>query len=372
LAVGKVTISSIAKLTGYLWDTHVTGFGARKQTNGTFYYVRYRHNGQQVVRSLGRHGPLTPDTARSNAKQLLGTVASGVDPFANVLAGEGFAIALDRYLERKRTSLRAGSFRDTERYLRQQAAPLHRLSLAQVDRRKVAALLGDIETSSGPVSRNRARSALSSFFAWAIAEGLVDVNPVSGTAKANEAASRERVLSADELRQLWLGLGNDPFSDVVRLLLLTGQRRDEIGELSWSEIDLVRKQITLPPSRTKNGREHTLPLPAQALKILEAQRRRNSSVYLFGERGFNNWSFAKAALDRKVALAPFRLHDLRRTCATQMAELGVQPSVIEMCLNHVSGSRAGVAGIYNRSKLTDAVREGLQRWADHLDQIVAG
>ena len=101
MAVGKVTISSIAKLRGYLWDTHVVGFGARRQTNGTFFYVRYRHNGTQVVRSIGRHGPWTPDTARAKARQLLGVVAGGADPFAQALSGEGFAAAIDRL---KRTS----------------------------------------------------------------------------------------------------------------------------------------------------------------------------------------------------------------------------------------------------------------------------
>ena len=110
MAIGKVTISSISKLNGWLWDTHVTGFGARRQTNGTFYYVRYRHNGTQTVKSIGRHGPLTPDTARAKAKQLLGTVAGGIDPFAQALSGEGFPAAIDRYLERKRTSLKPNSF----------------------------------------------------------------------------------------------------------------------------------------------------------------------------------------------------------------------------------------------------------------------
>jgi integrase len=369
LAVGKVTISSIAKLQGWLWDAHVSGFGARRQTNGLFYYVRYRHNGTQVVRSIGRHGPWTPDTARAKARQLLGVVAGGTDPFAQSLSGEGFATAVDRYLERKRRSLRFGSFRDTERYLRQQASPLHSLRLSQIDRRKVAALLGDVEASSGPVARNRARSALSAFFTWAIAEGLLDANPVTGTAKANEGASRERVLTRDEIVALWRGLGDDPFSDIVRLLLLLGQRRDEIGELQWTEVDLVLKQITLPPSRTKNGREHTLPLSGQALAILDRQPRRNSSEFLFGERGFNNWSFAKSVLDKRLGLAPWRLHDLRRTCATQLGELGVQPHIIEAVLNHVSGHKAGVAGIYNRARYEADMREALQRWADHVERI---
>jgi len=164
---------------------------------------------------------------------------------------------------------------------------------------------------------------------------------------------------------------DDPFSDVVRLLLLTGQRRTEIGSLRWSEIDLARKMIVLPAERTKNSRFHELPLSAQALAIIERLPRRNSSDYLFGTRGFAHWERAKAALDQRLRIAPFRLHDLRRSCATGMGELGVLPHVIEQALNHVSGAKAGVAGVYNRSKMTDAVREGLQRWADHLAQITA-
>jgi len=371
MAVGKVTISSIAKLQGYLWDTHVTGFGARKQTNGTFYYVRYRHNGTQVVRSIGRHGPLTPDAVRAKAKQFLGVVAGGIDPFAQALSGEGFPAAVERYLERKRSSLKPNSFKETEMYLRGHAAPLRSLRLAQIDRRKVAALLGEIETSSGPSSRNRLRSTLSAFFAWCISEGLLETNPVQGTAKAEENGSRERVLTREELRQLWRALGDDKFSDVVRLLLLTGQRRNEIGKLQWSEVELGRKLIVLASGRTKNGRQHEVPLSSQAVALIKRHPRRNSSDFLFGKRGFSDWHVAKAKLDQRVGVAPWTLHDLRRTCATQMAELGVLPHVIETALNHVSGHKAGVAGVYNRSRMSDAVREGLQRWADWLERIAA-
>jgi len=273
MAVGKVTISSIAKLDGWLWDIAVTGFGARRQTNGVFFYVRYRHNGQQTLKSIGRLGALTPDTARARAKQLLGTVAGGTDPFAQALAGEGFAATIDRYLERKRASLKANSFTDIERYLRNHSAPLHKLRLDQIDRRKIAALLGDIETSSGPVARNRLRGALSAFFNWCITEGLLEINPAQGTAQANENGSRERVLTPDELRKLWRGLGDGDFDNVVRLLLLTGQRRNEIGHLQWSEIDTARKMIVLAPDRTKNSRQHELPLSSQALARLSNTNR---------------------------------------------------------------------------------------------------
>jgi integrase len=369
MAVGKVTISAIAKLQGYLWDTAVTGFGVRRQTNGVFYYVRYRNNGTQTVHSIGRHGALTPDTARAKARQLLGLVAGGTDPFARALAGEGFAASIDRYLERKRSSLKPNSFNEAERYLRNHSAPLHRFRLDEIDRRKVAVLLGQIETSVGPVARNRLRASISAFYTWAIQEGLVETNPVQGTGKADEGGGRERVLTHDELCKLWRSLGENHFDHITRLLLLTGQRRNEIGWLQWSEIDLKRPMITLPPDRTKNGRQHELPLSRQALAILERQPRRNVSDHLFGERGFNDWARAKAKLDQRLAIAPWRIHDLRRTCATGMAELGVQPHIIEAVLNHVSGHKAGVAGIYNRARYEGEMRNALQRWADHLDRI---
>jgi integrase len=369
MAQGKITISSINKLQGWLWDIAVIGFGARRQTNLVHYYVRYRHAGQQVVRSIGRHGALTPDTARAKAKQLLGTVAGGTDPFAQTLSGEGFASAVDRYLERKRASLKPTSFNEATRYLRSLSAPLHRLRLAQIDRRKIAALLGEVETGSGPAARNRLRSRLSAFFAWCITEGLLDANPVQGTAKADEGGSRERVLTQDELRRLWRSLGDDAFSNIVRLLLLTGQRRNEIGHLQWGEINLPKAQIILPAHRVKNGREHIVPLSTQACAILSGVPHRNSSEFLFGKRGFNDWDYAKQQLDQRAGIAEWRLHDLRRTCATGMAELGILPHVVEQTLNHVSGAKAGVAGVYNRSKMIDAVREALQKWADHVDAI---
>ena len=321
---------------------------------------------------IGRHGaPWTPDTARNEARRLLGIVANGFDPYAQVLSGEGFPAAIDRYLERKRGSLKPNSFRETEPYLRDNSLPLHSLRLAQIDRRKIAALLGDIETASGAVSRNRARSALSGFFAWCVSEGLLETNPVTGTAKANENGGRERVLTHDELKQLWRTLPevNASFADIVRLLLLTGQRRSEIGGLQWSEVDLGRKMIVLAPERTKNSRQHELPLSTQALAIIAGVPRRNATDHLFGGRGFNHWERHKGQLDQRLRITHWTLHDLRRSCATGMAELGVQPHIIEAVLNHVSGHKGGVAGIYNRAKYSAEMRDALQRWADHLQEI---
>jgi integrase len=371
MATGKITVASLVKLEGWLWDTSVNGLGARKQTKGVFYYLRYRHNGRQIMHSIGRHGsPWTPDTARNRARELLGTLASGDDPFAKPLASEGFGAEIELYLDRKRASLRAGSFSEVSRYLRQYSAPLHRMKLEEIDRRILAVLLGQIEQKRGPVARNRVRSALLGFFGWAITEGLLDRNPVEGTAKVSEGGSRERVLTNQEIRQLWAALGTSGFDDIVRLLLLTGQRRNEIGALQWSEVDLAHKMIVLPSARTKNKRKHEVPLSRQALAIVERQPRRNSSPFLFSDvKGFKNWDAAKARLDKRLRIAAYTLHDLRRTCATGMAELGIQPHIIEAVLNHVSGHKGGVAGIYNRAKYSEEMRAALQMWADHLDQI---
>jgi integrase len=372
MATGRVTISSIDKLQGWLWDMQCTGFGARRQTKGIFYYLRYRHQGRQVMHSIGRHGaPWTPDTARNEARRLLGIVATGFDPCAQLLAGESFATAIERYLERKKAALKPRSFEDIVRYLRGHAAPLHKLPLDEIDRRKVATLLGQIETNSGPVSRNNARSALSSFFSWCVAEGLLELNPVTGTAKAIQNGSRERVLTLEELRQLWQTLPqiNAGFADIIRLLLLTGLRRNEVGLLVWSEIDFKRGMIVLGPERTKNRKTFELPLSTQALAILERQPRRNVSDFVFSDKGYQDWDRAKQRLDRKLQIAEWHLHDLRRTCATQLGELGVLPHYVEAILNHVSGHKGGVAGVYNRAKYEGDMRSALQRWADHLDQI---
>jgi integrase len=322
------------------------------------------------MHSIGRLGaPWTPDTARNEARRLLGIVATGIDPCTQTLSGETFGAEIERYLLRKKASLKPRSFIEDQRNLRKHSAPLHKLRLTDIDRRTIAVLLGQIETSSGPTARNRLRSALSTFFSWAIQEGLSETNPVQGTGKADAGASRDRVLTQEELRQLWRSLGDDRFSEIVRLFLLTGCRRNEIGRLQWQEVDLARKLIVLPPERTKNGRAFELPLSSQALAVIERQPRRNSSDFIFAERGFNDWDRCKARVDLRIGIAPYRLHDLRRSTATYMAEISILPHIVEAVLNHVSGHKAGVAGTYNRAKYADEMRTALQTYADWLERI---
>jgi integrase len=377
--LGKITKTVVDRLEPggkWLWDTAVKGFGARRQVNGVFYSLRYRLNGHQYVRSIGQHGsPWTPDTARTKAKEGLGEVAVGRHPFADstVRSADTFGAEIDRYLVRKQSSLRPRAYAEVERHLRQHSKPLHRQALTEIDRRAIAILLAEIETASGTVSRNRVRSTLSAFYAWTIREGLAETNPVTGTGKADEGRSRERVLTNLELAQLWHNLGEGQFADIVRLLILTGQRRNEIGALRWSEIDLAANVIRLPPERTKNKRQHEVPLSPQAQAIINRQLRRNSRELIFGLGigGFGGWAAAKSALDARLRLPEWRLHDLRRSAATGMAELGVLPHIIEAILNHVSGHRAGVAGIYNRARYEGEVRGALAKWARYVEGLRA-
>ena len=399
MALGKITKTVVEKLQPgeWLWDADhrevVKGFGARRQVQGVFYYLRYRLEGDQRMMSIGRHGsPFTPDTARNEAKRLLGSVAAGIDPLKKETAPSArvFVAEALRYLESKKATMRHMSWREIERHLMNHAKSLHQSKLSEIKRLDVAHVLTEIELERGPVARNNTRSSLSAFFAWAITEGLIETNPVTGTAKANQIRSRDRVLTEAELAEVWTTLETGQFGDIMRLLILTGQRRDEIGDLRWSEVDFERGLIVLPPERTKNKRLHELPLSSAARAILERQPRRkkdNKSPrdLLFGrDRGsFSGWSVAKRRLDQRLLdarrdadpkakpMPDWRLHDLRRTAATMMADkLSVLPHIVEAILNHVSGHRAGVAGIYNRAKYESEMQIALERWAEYVEGII--
>jgi integrase len=367
----KITKSTVDKMQPWsvLWDTSCIGFGCRRHgTDGRHYLLRYRFNGKQTMRKIGRAGsPWTPDTARAEALRLLGLIVTGTNPAVAERQGDSFGVELARYLASKQAGLKPSTYGNLEYHLRKQAAPLHALALADIDRRTIAQLLGGIERGSGATSRNRLRSSLSAYFAWLIREGLLETNVVAGTGVADEGPSRDRTLSDAELAEVWRK-GND----AIRLLILTGCRRDEIGKLRWSEVDFDRALLLLGADRTKNKRAIELPLSPLALDILRqcgpgdfAPRSNDGPVFEIG-----SWSHTKAQLDKAlVDVAPWRLHDLRRSAATGMAELGVQPWIVEACLNHVSGHKAGVAGTYNRARYADEMRSALARWAAHVAAI---
>jgi integrase len=380
LATGPITLRAVRALEPgeTLWDAGVKGFGVRCQRDAVAYVIKYRFLGRQRFMTIGRHGVLTPDEARRAAKAALGAVAAGRDPAAEktearAKAADTLGRVAVEYLRHAKAKLRPGSYAETERHLLVNWRPLHPMSVFGLRRREVTTRLAEIAASRGPVAAIRARAALSAMFNWAIREGYeIAANPVLGTNHPAEPKSRERVLSDSELAAIWRACGDDDFGRIVRLLILTAQRRDEVGGMRWAEID--GDAWVIPGSRTKNHRTHIVPLTEAALALIYAAPRQRE--YLFGNgRGFTGWSKAKAALDDRGGAAgfqpgPWRLHDLRRTAATVMADrLGVLPHIVEAVLNHVSGHRAGVAGVYNRAKYEAEMRDALQRWAGHLAAI---
>jgi integrase len=190
---------------------------------------------------------------------------------------------------------------------------------------------------------------------------------------------RDRVLSDAELALVWRAAVETgwPFGPVFRLLILTGARRDEIGGLRWSEIEADK--INLKGARTKNGEPRTIPLSPAAAELLNALPRLRASDLVFtttGTTSISGWSRAKTLLDKSIAetapVASWRLHDLRRSVATGMQRLGVSLQTIEAVLGHISGSRSGVVGTYQRHSFEAEARAALEAWARHIDAIVSG
>jgi integrase len=261
---------------------------------------------------------------------------------------------------------------EIRRHLERNLQPLHRLHVKEIDRRRVADELARITVENGAVQSNRSRSSLSAFLNWCIGEGYLDINVAAQTNK-NEEVARSRVLSDAELTKVWNALPEQgDYRDLIRLLILTGQRLREIANLSWSEVDLIKAVITLPASRTKNHREHVCPLSAPALKILKGRARgERDLVFGTGTHGFSGFSKAKELLDEKAKLkADWIVHDIRRSVATGLAKL-VQPHIVECVLGHVGGFRAGVASTYNLHAYEDEKRNALDLWGKHISGLVS-
>jgi integrase len=375
-----------------VFDDALPGFGLRLREGGKrTWIVQYRAGAKQRRVTLGTVETLNADEARKRAKGALSKVHLGRDPQlekaeARAQSAVTLGSIVERYLEERAAKrLKPRTLAEVTRSLREHWKPLHRLPLAKVARVNVAGELGKIIKERGPIAANRSRSYLSTLYAWAIAEGLIDANPVVGTNKATEEISRDRVLSDEELRFVWSCAGEGDYGAIVHLLILTGQRREEVAAMRWSELDFDKRLWRIGAERTKNGLLHDVPLSDAAIELLATLGRREGRDLVFGSRKgpFQGWGSAKSALDERIraelgergekpAMTPWRIHDVRRTAATRMNELGVLPHVVEAVLNHISGHKAGVAGVYNRASYTAEKRQALDLLAAHVLALAEG
>jgi integrase len=354
------------------------GFGLRVRDTGSKIWIyQYSRNNKTRRMTIGVWPTMSPSQAREQVRKLSAERRLGGDPAHDLAARqidrETFADVVKQYLAAKEPELRDRTYAETMRYLTGSASRLNSRPMAAIEQSEIAALLDRAAEGGHDATANRLRANLAALFTWAMQRGKVAANPVMLTEKRKEQ-SRDRVLSDAELAAIWNACPEGDFGNIVKLLMLTGQRRSEIGGLRWSEIDLRAGQINLPGERTKNGHPHFVPLSEPVRAILADQSHIREQVFGRGDsaEGFAGWSAAKAALDKRLPanMPGWGLHDLRRTMATGMGELGVQPHIIEAAINHQSGHKAGVAGTYNRANYHAERKVALDKWAAHVMALV--
>ena len=360
------------------WDAAIRGFGIRALRSGRRSWIyQYRdEHGRTRRMALGDVSAVSLETAREAARQRAASVAQGANPSVErkkKRAAGTMIEVVEGYLAYAKARQRSRSFRETERHLRIHAAPLHHDRVETVRRGDIAALLGRIVASSGPIAANRLRAALSAMWTWGLRTGLIDAdnNPVAFTVRQTEKP-RDRTLTGAELKAIWdtTDDGKD-YSRIVRLCLLTGCRREEIGGLRWEEIQDDR--IVIGADRMKRNLPHEIALLPMISSILPS-RPDDVGGFVFGRRrsGFSGWSKSKTALDAKLAdlgeeIPAWGLHDLRRTFSTRLHDAGVEPLVIEALLAH---KQQGVAAVYNRASFREAKAMALKRWHAIVTEVI--
>jgi integrase len=358
--------------------------------------ARYRHNGKSCKFTLGPagEGGLTLAAAREAAAAARHSVERGIDPAAEWSAAQASAKEAERAkklsaadtvetlvaqfmeLHAKRKT-RKITWTNYERIFRRLVIPAwHGRTVHEIRRRDVIALVESIAAT--PYMANRLLAVLSKFFGWLVARDVLEASPCVGVERPGAEVARDRTLDDREIAALWEACADQGVAgDFPRLLLLLGTRRAELGAARWDELDPDRRTLTIPASRSKNRRAHVIPLVPTAWNIIVAQPRLSDSPYLFpAKRGggpLANYHELKDRIAGRAKLGkPWRFHDLRRSCASGMQRLGVRIEVIENCLNHTSGSFAGIVGTYQRHDYAEERRVALQRWADHIERLVNG
>jgi integrase len=342
--------------------------------------------------SLSVGQPHTLTEARAAARMALQALAEGNDPTTAWEARQAAAKAepecdlirnlgasfIERYYKPRNRS-----WPEVERQFKAEINPKIGARRAQdIKKRDVLGLLDGIVDRGSPVTANRVFATLRKFFNWLVERDVLEASPCVGIKKPTAEQSRDRILTDDELKAFWKASEHFayPFGPMWRLLLLTGQRREEVAGMRWKELDLGERPVWLiPASRTKNGEAHAVPLSPAAMEIIESLPRIGKAGFVFtttGESHVTGYSRSKARLDAKMALdalgaiSPWTLHDLRRTMASGMARLNINLPVIEKVLNHTSGSFGGIVGVYQRHEFRDEKRKALEAWGRFVTDLM--
>ncbi|MBX4858759.1 integrase arm-type DNA-binding domain-containing protein [Rhizobium bangladeshense] len=367
--------------------------------------LRYRLGAQIKKFTIGRVEAVTLAEAREQADAALKLVKQSIDPGAAKKADAEekkarndnlVEVAFAAFITKHVKTLKSAD--ELERIINKEIVPVWRgRRVEDIRKRDVLALLDAVAERGSATMANRLLAHVRAAFNWFISRDYkgVDFNPCTGVKPVVAEVQRDRVLTDVEMRLVLraaVRMGY-PWNGVVRLLAFTGVRRDEAAHAPKTEfaLDIVPAPVWLiPKERTKNGRPHLVPLAPSVVEFLKTLDTVEKSSFVFtttGETPVSGYGKAKERLDRimldiaredavaageepeDATLAEWRFHDLRRTCATGMAALGIAPHIIEACLNHVSGAKASVAGIYNRFSYEAEKRHALAAWAQHLQSI---
>jgi integrase len=377
--------------------------------------VRYRRKADGKPRKITLDGSLSLAAARAKGAEYMERVAKGEDPAAALQiekqvaraklepGDETFGSVVRKFILRdqkpsNRTWIEVARMlglkpdaNDNKQLIAIKGGLTDRWGkrkFAEIQKRDIIAELDKIVDRGGRgTTANRTLAAIRRLCNWAVERDILSSSPCAGIKPQVEEVKRDRVLSEDEIRWLWSGCDKigQPFGHAIKLLLLTGQRRGEVGEMTDREIDLHKHLWTIPKYRAKNNKAHEVPLSDAALAIIDGVKRiKGDATYIFttnGESPVSGWSKVKRQLDALMSeiareqgqkLQPWRIHDLRRTAASGMARVGVQLPVIEKVLNHTSGSFGGIVGVYQRHDFAAEKRAALDEWSREVERTITG
>jgi integrase len=347
--------------------------------------IRYRHGRRTRKHTLGAYPAIDLKSARELSAKALRAVAEGRDPGhekaqvrnAKLDTVEG---AVAQFIERRKQANRPRTIQSTELLLRLHVLPRWRgRAVASITRRDVLDMVDRVIDAGTPIAANRALTATKTFFNWCVGRDIIAASPCTGVKPPTAERARDRILTDNELSLVWHAAEEIgwPYGPLVQMLIVTGQRRDEVAKMQWSEIDLTERLWTLPRERAKNDRPHSVPLSPLATSVLKKSVPRIAGPYVFttnGETASSGYSHAKRRLDAQLPkeMPAWRWHDLRRTLASGMARLGVNLPTIEKVLNHVSGSFGGIVSVYQHHDFADEKRKALEAWSAHIEKLISG
>ncbi len=366
------------------WDAEIKGLGVKVTPTGKkVFLVQYRPGGRGTPTrkvTLGEHGVVTLHKARLEASRILVQRADGRDPAIERqnakrrLATDRFEDIANEFLEKHATQTR--SCAETKRILGHDVIPeWGKRSIHEIGKRQISDLLDQVVGRGSPIMANRILAAIRKLFNWAVSRGIIASSPCQGISAPQRETARHRVLNDDELIAV-LKAANQmggAFGGIVKMLFLTAQRLREVSNMRWDEIDFDQGIWTIPSARTKNGKPHFVHLSAQAKTALLSIPKIGDYVFTTnGKTPFSGFSKSKTRIDVLSGVTDWRLHDIRRTVTSGMAELGIVPHVADKVLNHQSGTISGVAAVYQRHEYIEERKFALETWGRHIEALVNG